>query len=214
MTTTLFCVSANKSRGRSGTFFSGIVTTTTSPNLAASLTDTGFAPVSAAKSASDSGPRELATATSCPKAVKRWVRVPPICPAPIIPIFITVLSKKLGPCCHGNHYCCLAYLRLIVRKFTKLGLPLWCSHCQESPVLKVEGSRGSCREIDQMFNLFVRNRMVWLEDICGAAIDRKNMREILRWHGPGEVSQTVRLEIVHTHVHSNGANLPNITFCQ
>jgi hypothetical protein len=29
-------------------------------------------------------------------------------------------------------------LRLIVHKFTKLGLPLWCSHCQESPVLKVE----------------------------------------------------------------------------
>src|SRR4030081_2209300 len=47
----------------------------------------------------------------------------------------------------------LRYLRLIVRKFTKLGLPLWCSHCQESPVLKVEGSRGSCREMDQMFNL-------------------------------------------------------------
>jgi hypothetical protein len=64
----------------------------------------------------------------------------------------------------------LAYLRLIVRKFTKLGLPLWCSHCQESPVLKVEGSRGSCREMDQMFNLFVRNRMVWLEDICGATV--------------------------------------------
>src|ERR1700722_20276048 len=67
-------------------------------------------------------------------------------------------------------YGCLAYLRLIVRKFTKLGLPLWCSHCQESPVLKVEGSRGSCREMDRMFNLFVRNRMVRLEDICGVTV--------------------------------------------
>jgi len=25
-------------------------------------------------------------------------------------------------------------------------------------------------EMDQMFNLFVRNRMVWLEDICGATV--------------------------------------------
>ena len=24
--------------------------------------------------------------------------------------------------------------------------------------------------MDQMFNLFVRNRMVWLEDICGATV--------------------------------------------
>src|SRR5258705_210783 len=71
---------------------------------------------------------------------------------------------------YDERYGCLAYLRLIVRKFTKLGLPLWCSHCQESPVLKVEGSRGSFREMDQMFNLFVRNRMVWLEDICGATV--------------------------------------------
>jgi hypothetical protein len=55
-------------------------------------------------------------------------------------------------------------------KFTKLGLPLWCSHCQESPVLKVEGSRGSCREMYQMFNPFVRNRMIWLEDIRGATV--------------------------------------------
>src|SRR5260370_35792352 len=69
---------------------------------------------------------------------------------------------------NDERYGCLAYLRLIVRKFTKLGLPLWCSHCQESPVLKVEGSRGSCREMDQMFNLFVRHGMVWFEDICGA----------------------------------------------
>jgi hypothetical protein len=37
------------------------------------------------------------------------------------------------------------------------------------------------------------------------------MREILRWHGPGEVSRTVRLKIVHTDVHSNGANLNRLT---
>src|SRR5260370_41680334 len=71
---------------------------------------------------------------------------------------------------NDERYGCLAYLRLIVGKFTKLGLPFWCSHRQKSPVLKVEGSRGSCREMDQMFNLFVRNRMVWIEDIRGATV--------------------------------------------
>ena len=43
---------ANKSRGNFGIFFSGIVTMTTPSLRAASATDTGFAPVSAAKSAS------------------------------------------------------------------------------------------------------------------------------------------------------------------
>src|ERR1700726_3829512 len=69
-------------------FFSGMVTTTNSPLRAASTTDTGLAPVSAAKSTSDFGPREFATETSCPKAVKRRVRVLPISPVPMIPIFI------------------------------------------------------------------------------------------------------------------------------
>jgi hypothetical protein len=54
---------ANKSRGRLGMFFCGIVTTTTSPLRAASSTVTGVAPVSAARSARVSGPREFATKT-------------------------------------------------------------------------------------------------------------------------------------------------------
>jgi hypothetical protein len=59
-------------------FFIGIVTITTSPARAASSTVTGLAPVSFASCSSDSGPRELATDTSCPSAVKRRASVPPI----------------------------------------------------------------------------------------------------------------------------------------
>lgn len=47
-----------------------------------------------------------------------------------------------------------------------------------------------------------------------AAIDGKNVGEILRWDRPGEISRTVRLEIIHTDVHPDGANLPNVTFRQ
>ena len=43
----------------------------------ASGTETGVAPVSDAKSKSVSGPRELATKTLCPNAVRRRVSVPP-----------------------------------------------------------------------------------------------------------------------------------------
>src|SRR5579884_1055058 len=68
----------------------GIVTTTTSPARAASRAVTAFAPVSRARSASDSGPLELATDTSCPSCVSRRVSVPPICPAPMMPIFMKV----------------------------------------------------------------------------------------------------------------------------
>src|ERR1700686_4122258 len=57
-----------------------MVTITTSPLRAASFAVTAFAPVSAAKSRSVSGPRELATKTLCPSAVRRRVNVPPICP--------------------------------------------------------------------------------------------------------------------------------------
>src|SRR4029450_5041649 len=71
-------------------FFSGIVTITTSPAWGACSTVTGVAPVSAAKSASVSGPLEFATKTLCPSLVKRRVSVPPMLPAPIIPIFISV----------------------------------------------------------------------------------------------------------------------------
>src|ERR1039458_2298003 len=71
------------------TFFWGIVTMTTSPLRAASVTETGVEPVSRAKPASVSGPLELATKTWWPSAVKRRVRVPPIWPAPMMLIFIS-----------------------------------------------------------------------------------------------------------------------------
>src|SRR6266403_2795823 len=63
-------------------------TTTRSTPRTASGTDTAVAPVSAAKSESVSGPREFATKTLCPSAVRRRVSVPPIWPAPMIPIFM------------------------------------------------------------------------------------------------------------------------------
>jgi hypothetical protein len=44
--------------------------------------------VTDANSDSVSGPRGFSTKTSCPKAVNRRVNVPPIWPAPMIPIFI------------------------------------------------------------------------------------------------------------------------------
>jgi len=56
----------------------------------ASGTEAGVAPVSDAKSKSVCGPRELATKTLCPNAVRQRVSVPPIWPAPIMPIFITL----------------------------------------------------------------------------------------------------------------------------
>ena len=72
---------SNKPAGRSGMFFRGMVTMARSRPRAASFTVTAVAPVSAAKPASDSGPRELATATLCPSVVRRRVRVPPMLPA-------------------------------------------------------------------------------------------------------------------------------------
>ena len=53
-----------------------------------SETETPVAPVSAARSESVSGPRELAIKTWCPNAVSRRVSVPPIWPAPMMTIFI------------------------------------------------------------------------------------------------------------------------------
>ena len=58
-----------------------------------SRTGTGFAPVSLAKPASDAGSREQGTNTSCPGLFSRLVRVRPIRPAPILPIF---MSARLG----------------------------------------------------------------------------------------------------------------------
>src|SRR4051794_15201185 len=86
-----------------------MVTTTTSPDRAASATVTAFAPVSAARSASVSGPRELATATSCPSAFRRRVRVPPILPAPMMPIFMFDLLTMDGGHVLVARACCGAY---------------------------------------------------------------------------------------------------------
>src|ERR1035441_5696835 len=68
--------------------FSGIVTMTSSLSRAASATDTAVAPVSAARAARLWGPREFATATVCPSARSRRVSVPPMLPAPMIPMFM------------------------------------------------------------------------------------------------------------------------------
>src|SRR6516165_923971 len=65
-------------------------------DLATSSTDTGFA-VSAAKSVRVSGPRESATATSCPRAVNRRARLPPICPLPIMPFSYFINSSEAAP---------------------------------------------------------------------------------------------------------------------
>src|SRR4051795_12961493 len=74
-----------------------MVTTTSSPFRAASATGTAVAPVSAARSASVSGPRELATRTSCPSARRRRVRVPPIWPAPMMPILMSASQVHVRP---------------------------------------------------------------------------------------------------------------------
>ena len=60
---------------RFGILPSGMVTTTKSHPRGTSATDPGFAPVSFAKSTRVSGPRELATTTSCSSRVKCRVRV-------------------------------------------------------------------------------------------------------------------------------------------
>src|SRR5215831_21328273 len=92
--TTLGSASANRPLGRRGMFFCGMVTTTSSAPRAASRTETAAAPVSALRSARDSGPRELATETLCPSFVRRRVRVPPICPAPMMPIFMSAPLER------------------------------------------------------------------------------------------------------------------------
>src|SRR6476620_11209099 len=73
---------------RSGTFFCGMLTMTRSASAAASLAHTAVAPVSFARSASVSGEREFATFTSWPSSRSRRTSVPPIWPAPMIPILM------------------------------------------------------------------------------------------------------------------------------
>jgi len=54
---------ANNARGRSGTAFVGIARMTMSPAFAASTTETGVAPISAANAVRLSGPLEFAIET-------------------------------------------------------------------------------------------------------------------------------------------------------
>src|SRR5687768_5272740 len=77
-----------------------MVTMTTSPARAASSTVTGFARVSLANAASVSAPRELAMDTSCPSAVRRRASVPPMLPAPMMPILI-ISSLSIDECHHS-----------------------------------------------------------------------------------------------------------------
>jgi hypothetical protein len=63
ITTTLLGTFANRSRGRSATAFVGIEMITISPVLAASTTETGVAPISAANAVRLSGPLEFAIET-------------------------------------------------------------------------------------------------------------------------------------------------------
>src|SRR5207253_11237953 len=82
----------------SGIFRSGIVTITTSPRRAASVTLTGVAPVSCARAARVSGPLELATNTLWPRALKRRVSEPPMGPAPMMPIFVFARFLTVTDC--------------------------------------------------------------------------------------------------------------------
>src|SRR5688572_17922146 len=84
--------------------FSGMVTMTTSPARAACSTVTGFAPVSLANAASVSGPRELAMDTSCPSAVSLRASVPPMLPAPMMPILMappSLFFLSIDECHHS-----------------------------------------------------------------------------------------------------------------
>ena len=62
------------------------MTTRSAPETASCGVAAAVAPVSAASSASESGPRVFATLTSCPSPLSRRVSVPPIFPEPMIPI--------------------------------------------------------------------------------------------------------------------------------
>src|SRR5881409_2397589 len=78
----------------------------TSTPAATSAAVTAVAPVSAAKPLRDSGPREFATRTPCPDARSLRTSVPPIIPAPTIPIFIDIPSfmwpRRLGAAAEGR----------------------------------------------------------------------------------------------------------------
>src|SRR5437588_999342 len=75
----------------SGTLFCGMVTMTSCTSRTASSTATARAPVSWASDASDAGPREFATRTWSPSSVSSRASVPPMWPAPMIPILMRLL---------------------------------------------------------------------------------------------------------------------------
>src|SRR5213080_1584617 len=82
---------ANDSAGGSASIFRyGSARRTASPNLTASTTDVAFAfgPIEDTREANVPDPRELLTATWCPAFAKSFAAVPPMCPAPTIPIRI------------------------------------------------------------------------------------------------------------------------------
>src|SRR3954454_13858230 len=84
---------ATASGGMSRESLKGIATTTRSPKRAASSAVVARAgsPSSAARSLKVSGPRELLMATSCPASVKWPASVDPMWPAPMMPIFISLV---------------------------------------------------------------------------------------------------------------------------
>src|SRR6266581_4891062 len=89
---------ANRSAGGSWSIFlQGIATRITSPNVAASAGVVAFAlgPMDETRGSKDAGSREFDTATSCPAWANSFAAVPPICPAPMIPI-------RMGPALPGD----------------------------------------------------------------------------------------------------------------
>src|SRR2546430_4591965 len=84
--------------GSASTFRYGSARRTASPNLTASATDVAFAlgPIEDTNEANVAGPRELLSATWCPAFAKSFAAVPPMCPAPTIPIRIPSSPVRVG----------------------------------------------------------------------------------------------------------------------
>src|SRR6185437_11754238 len=79
---------------RAGICRIGMVMITRSRPRAAASGVVAVAPISAARAANVSGWRELAIATSWPSSLSRRASVPPIWPAPIMPICMTILPDE------------------------------------------------------------------------------------------------------------------------
>src|SRR5206468_9820702 len=80
---------ANSSEGGSWSLvLHGIARSTASPNVTASAGEAAWTlgPSDATSGARDVGPREFANATRCPARANSFAAVPPMCPAPTIPI--------------------------------------------------------------------------------------------------------------------------------